>query len=200
MAYTITPYERKGSGNITGSGTTVTAANAAAFRNVAVGATFKSGGNTRTVVSKTSETVLVVNSSLSVTGKPWTYQNPALTLSGIYYLKHTKTDKPKLTPIALKDADSAWAGASSGVYREIQISGWIANATLADREKNITILEGLLDGTQTRHGTCVFAEESPARSLSVYIGSATWQIQRDKPKWLDVMINMTECKNRGSLS
>lgn len=200
MAYTITPYERNGSGNITGSGTTVTAADAAAFRNVAVGATLKSEGNTRTVVSKTSETVVVVNSSLSVTGKPWTYQNPALTLSGIYYIKHTKTDKPKLTPISLKDADHAWAYPNSGVYRDIQISGWIANATLADREKNITILEGLMDGTQTRDGTCYYSEESPARTIYVYIGSATWQIQRDKPKWLDVMINMTECKNRGSLS
>lgn len=199
MAYTITPYERKGSGNVTSSGTTVTAAGAAAFRNVAVGATFESAGNTRTVVSKTSETVVVVNSSLSVTDKPWTYRNPALTLSGIYYVKHTKTDKPKLTPIPLKDADSAWAGASSGVYREIQISGWIANATLADREKNITILEGLLDGTQTRHGTVQFTEETPSRTFYVYVGSATWQIQRDKPRWLDVMINMVECKQRGSL-
>jgi hypothetical protein len=182
------------------SGTATTALEARGFRNVAVGATIKSEGATRTVSAKSSETVLNVNSAWVNDDKPWTYQNPALTLSGIYYLKHTKTDKPKLTPIALKDADSAWAGASSGVYREIQISGWIANATLADREKNITILEGLMDGTQTRDGTCVFAEESPARSLYVYVASATWQIQRDKPKWLDVMINMTECKNRGSLS
>lgn len=201
MAYTITPYERKGVGTIKClSGTATTALTARGFRNVAVGATIKSEGNTRTVTAKSSETLINVNSAWVIDGKVWTYQNPALELSGIYYIKHTKTDKPKVTPISLKDSDNAWAGASSGVSRDIQISGWIANATLADREKNITILEGLMDGTQTRHGTCVFAEESPARSIYVYVASATWQIQRDKPRWLDVMINLTECKQRGSLS
>lgn len=201
MAYTITPYERKGVGTIKClSGTATTALTDRGFRNVAVGATIKSEGNTRTVTAKSSETLINVNSAWVIDGKVWTYQNPALELSGIYYIKHTKTDKPKVTPISLKDSDNAWAGASSGVSRDIQISGWIANATLADREKNITILEGLMDGTQTRQGTCVFAEESPARSIYVYVASATWQIQRDKPKWLDVMINLTECKQRGSLS
>lgn len=200
MTYTITPYERRGVGTIQClSGTATTALTANAFRNVAVGATIKSEGATRTVSSKTNESLLNVNSSWVIDGKAWTYRNPALTLSGIYYVKQTKTDKPKLTPITLRDSDNAWAGASSGVYREIQLSGWIANATLADREKNITILEGLTDGTQTRHGTCQLTEPSPSRTFYVYVSSFTWQIQRDKPKWLDVMINMTECKNRGSL-
>lgn len=204
MAYTITPYEREGVGKISMAGTTqVTANTARAFRNVAVGAIIKSTsigtGGSATVTAKTDETHINVNVTDTFAVEDWTYQNPALELSGIYYLKHTKTDKPKVTPISLKDSDNAWAGASSGVSRDIQISGWIANATLADREKNITILEGLMDGTQTRHGTCVFAEESPARSIYVYVASATWQIQRDKPKWLDVMINLTECKQRGSL-
>lgn len=199
MAYTITPHERSGKGLVTANGTSVTVTVTAGFRNVAIGATFKCEGNFRTVVSKTNETTLVLDLSLVVTSKPWTYKNPDLILSGIYYVKQTKTDKPKLTPIVTKDSDQAWAAPSSGAYREIQVSGWINNPNLADREKNITILEGMLDGTQTRQGTNAFTEETPNRTFYVYVASATWQIQRDKPKWLDVMINMTECKNRGSV-
>lgn len=205
MAYTITSYEKRGLGKISMSGTTqVTANTARAFRNVAVGATIKSTsmgtGGSATVTAKTDETHINVNVVDTFAAEDWTYINPALELSGIYYIKHTKSDKPTITPITLKDSDSAYGSVGAGVARDIQLSGWIANATLADREKNIAILESLTDGTQTKHGTCVFAEESPARTSYVYVTSISWQNGRDKPKWLDVMINMTECKNRGSLS
>lgn len=201
MVYNIAPYERNGIGNISAAGTTeVVAATAGAFRNLAVGATIKSAGlGTETVTAKTDETHINVSAVHTFSAQAWTYKNPDLVLSGYYYIKQSKNDKPKVTPIINKDSDQSWAIPSTGVNREIQVSGWINNATVADREKNVTILEGLMDGTQTRQGTCVFTEESPSRTFYVYVSSATWQIQRDKPRWLDVMINMTECKNRGSL-
>ena len=205
MAYTITSYEKRGSGKISMAGTTqVTANTARAFRNVAVGATIKSAsigaGGSATVTAKTDETHINVSAVDTFAAEDWTYINPALELSGYYYIKHSKSDKPTITPLVLKDSDSSYGSVGAGVARDIQLSGWIANATLAEREKNIAILESLTDGTQTRYGTCQFTDESPARTSYVYVTSISWQNGRDKPKWLDVMINMTEVKNRGSLS
>jgi hypothetical protein len=200
MTYKIAPYEKTGSGELNAAGTTeLVAENAKAFRNVAVGATLKVNGGTYTVTAKTDEEHLNVNATLTFSNKTWTYKNPDLELSGIYYVKHNKNDKPTMSPISLKDSDGTWASTGQGVVREINISGWIRSTSLADVYKNATILESLADGTQGRYGTCVYTEEVPPRSSYVWITSLNWQFGRDKPKWLDVIVNMVECKNRGSL-
>lgn len=201
MAYTIASYEKRGVGKISMAGTAqLTADTARAFRNIAVGATIKSASlGTATVTAKTDETHISVNAVRTFAVEDWTYINPVLTLSGHYYIKHSKSDKPTITPITLKDSDYAYGSIGAGVARDIQLSGWINNATLADRENNVAVLESLTDGTQTRYGTCQFTDESPARTSYVYVTSISWQTGRDKPKWLDVMINMTEVKQRGSL-
>lgn len=204
MAYTITPYEKKGVGKISMAGTTqVTANTARGFRNVAVGATIKSTsigtGGTATVTAKTDETHINVNVTDTFAVEDWTYINPVLTLTGHYYIKHSKSDKPTITPITLKDSDYAYGSVGAGVARDVQLSGWVQSATAADLHKAIALLESLTDGSQTRHGTCQFSEDTPVRTSYVYVTSVSWQYGRDKPKWLDVMINMTEVKNRGSL-
>ena len=201
MAYTITPYKRDGIGNIStsGSSTTVTCATAQGFRNVAVGAIINVAAVTRTVVTKTSETVVVVNTAVDwSTPVTWEYTNPVLTLTGYNYIKHSKNDKPTVTPIIHRDANIAFVTPATGVVRDIQLSGWIQSTTIDDLYKNATILESLTDGSQCYQGTCVYAEDTPPRTMYVYVTSQSWQIINDKPNWLNVMINMVECKNRGS--
>lgn len=200
MAYTITPYKRDGIGEISAAGDTQLVADTArAFRNVAVGATIASSHvSDKTVTAKTDETHINVNATLTFSDESWHYTNPALELTGIYYIKHTKSDKPTLTPIPGKDADYAYAAIGQGTVREINLSGWIQSSTIADVYKNVTILESLTDGTQTKQGTCTFTEDVPPRTSYVYISSLNWQYSRDKPNWIDVMINMVECKNRRS--
>lgn len=200
MAYTITPYKRDGAGKLstTGSSTTTNCDTLRGFRNVAVGATIYANSTTKTVNSKTDEDTVIVNSAWDLSSaKTWEYINPALSLTGIYSIKHTKTDKPTLTPLPYKDSDYAYAAIGQGTIREINISGWIQSSTIADVYKNVTILESLADGSQTKQGTCTFTEEVPPRTSYVYITSLSWQYSRDKPNWLDVLINMVECKNRG---
>jgi hypothetical protein len=205
MTYTITPYKRDGGGSsnkisTSGSSTTTNCNTARGFRNVAVGATLYANALERTVSSKTDEDTVIVNSAWDLSaGYVWEYQNPALTLSGIYYIKHTKDDRP-LTSMGMptKDADYTFCTIGKGVIREIVVSGFIQSATIADVYTNVTILESLADGSQTYQGTCTFTEDVPPRTSYIYITSASWQYNRDKPTWLDIMINMTECRNRGS--
>lgn len=201
MSCTLTPYQKNGSGllSTSGSSTTTNCDTAQGFRNVAIGATIISGGLTRTVVSKTDEDTVVVNSAWSLTNATWTYTNPVLTLSGCFYIKHNKNDKPTLAPIAMKDSNAVYACMGQGVIREIVFSGWIQSATLDDVINQITILESLVDGSQTKQGTCAFTEDTPPRSSYVYLSKVSWQYVRDKPNWVDIMIEMVECKNKGSL-
>lgn len=204
MTYTITPYNRDGVGTITAAASTTTNCSyTRGFRNVAVGATITSGtsyADSRTVSSKTDEDTVVVSSAWTESAKPWRYQNPALTLTGINYIKHTKNDKPMTQMgIPTKDADYTVCTIGKGTVREIVLSGWIQSSTIADVYKNVTILESLTDGSQTVKGTCTFTEDVPPRTSYVYVTSVNWQYSREKPNWLDVMINMTECKSAGSL-
>lgn len=173
MAYTITPYKRDGIGKISANGSTQLVADTArAFRNVAVGATISSSSvANKPVTAKTDETKININTVLTFSAEIWEYTNPALALSGIYYIKHTKNDKPTITPIPLKDADSAYAAIGQGTLREINLSGWIQSSTIADVYKNVTILESLADGSQTSQGTCTFTEDVPPRTSYVYITS-----------------------------
>ena len=200
MTYKIAPYTKTGPGTVSAVGTTeVVAGTAKAFRNVAVGATITIDAVAYTVTAKTDEEHINVNQVVTFSGKAWTFKNTDLELTGIYYVKHNKNDKPTLSPVSLKDADGAWAGTGTGVIREINVSGWIQSSTLTDLYKNATILESLADGTQCRWGTCVYTEDVPPRSSYVWVTSLNWQFGRDKPKWIDVTVNMVECKNRGSL-
>jgi hypothetical protein len=204
MTYDITPYNRDGEGTITATASTTTECSyARGFRNVAVGATITSGtsyADSRTVTSKTDENTIIVNSAWTEAAQPWRYQNPALTLTGIKYIKHTKNDKP-LTQMGIptKDADYTVCVLGTGTVREIILNGWIQSTTIEDVYKNTTILESLADGSQTIKGTCTFLEEVPPRTSYVYITSVSWQYSAERPKWLDVMINMTECRNMGSV-
>ena len=201
MAYTITPYKRDGIGTIStvSSSTTITCNTDRGFRNVAVGGTVYNVGYQRTVLTKPDETTITVSPAVDIsTPTVWEYLNPALVLTGYYYIKHTKDDKPTAWPRPTKDSDSLFAALGPGVTRDIIISGWIESSTIADVYKNVTILESLSDGSQTTQGTCTFAEDVPPRTSYVYIQSINWKYGNDKPKWLDVMINMIECKNRGS--
>jgi len=198
MAYEIQPYEKRGDGEVNATGTTqIVAEQSKAFRNVAVGATIKIDTTEYTVVTKVNEETVNVNTAVTCSNKKWKYKNPNLTLSGIYYVKHNKSDKPTLSPIAINDANKAYASTGQGVVRDITLSGFIQSTTMANIYKYATILESLADGTQCRQGTCVYTEDVPPRSSYVWITSLNWQFSRDKPKWLDVMINMVECKNRG---
>lgn len=201
MAYTITPYKRDGLGTVGTTGTSATVVNATArgFRNVAIGALISATGGNRTVIAKASETSITVSSTVDYDpAVTYEYTNPALTLTGIYHIKHTKSDKPNITPITGKDADYCYATIGNGAIRDIQISGWIRSSTIADVYNNIAILESLADGSQTRQGTCTFTEDVPPRTSYVYITSLNWQYTRDNPKQIEVTINMVECKNRGS--
>jgi hypothetical protein len=199
MTYTITQYSRPGMGTLTAAASTTTNCSyARGFRNVAVGATIVSNSLTRTVSSKTDEDTIVASSSWTLSANTWTYTNPGLVLTGIYSIKHTKNDKPTATPIPTRDSDKVVALMGQGVIRDITVSGWIQSATIGDVYNNISILEGLADGSQTRNGTCIFTEDVPPRSSYVYITSLNWRYSRERPNWLDVTINMIECANRGS--
>lgn len=201
MAYTITPYKRDGTGTIStsGSSTTTNCSLTKGFRNVAVGATLYNGATTKTVSSKADEDTVVVNSAWDLTTPvTWEYINPALTLTGIKYIKHTKNDMPGMSMgIPSKDADYTICTLGKGTVREITVNGWIQSATAADLYKNVTILESLADGSQTLQGTCTFTEDMPPRTSYVYISSVNWQYAADEPNCLYVLINMVECKNRG---
>ena len=164
MAYTITPYEKKGVGKISMAGTTqVTANTARGFRNVAVGATIKSTsigtGGTATVTAKTDETHINVNVTDTFAVEDWTYINPVLTLTGHYYIKHSKSDKPTITPITLKDSDYAYGSVGAGVargcpavrvgpigHRGRSAQGHrppgIAHGRIADQARDLPILRG----------------------------------------------------------
>jgi len=152
------------------------------------------------VASKTDEDTVVVSSAWDLSDEyTWEYINPTITFSGIYYIKHTKNDRPLTTMgIPTKDSDWTFCTLGKGVSREIVLSGFIESATVADIYKDATILESLADGSQTYQGTCTFTEDVPPRTSYVYVTSVNWQYNRDKPKWLDIMVNMTECQNRGS--
>jgi hypothetical protein len=200
MTYSLTPYSKTGIGQITVSNvlTTVQSVAVKAFRNVAVGATIVANGITRTVTEKVDEDTIKVSAAWGVSGNyTWTYTNPALVFTGIYYVKHTKNNKPTVTPSTLGDADRAFLSrGENGVYREIQLSGFIQASSIDEVIKNATILESFTDGTQApaKDRDIVFLEEVPPRESYVWITSASHQISRDKKKWLDITVNMIERK------
>ena len=201
MALTITPYRRNGIGEVStiGSSKTVACDTAKGFRNIAVGAIIAVSGVNREVDGKVSETVVTITAAVDWSAaSEWKYTNPVLSLTGFYYIKHNKSDKPTVTPINRKDSQYTYAARGAGVVREINISGYIQSSTIADVYNNMTILESLADGSQTKEGTCIFAEDVPPRTSYVYITSVNWKYARDQPKWLDVNVNMVECKNKGS--
>jgi len=200
MAYSLESYTKDGPDKVsfTSESAVLQATYAKGFRNVAVGATMTFGSYVRTVVAKTDEDTLTVSNVVSTNGTvTWTYKNPALVLSGIYYVKHTKNNKPTVTPSTTRDSDRAFLSrGENGVYREVQLSGWIQSSSLDEVFKNVTILESFNDGSQApavgRNN--VYTEDVPPRSMYVWISSASWQFSRDKPKWLDVTVNMIERK------
>lgn len=199
MTYQLTSYQKTGKGTVTSTGsTTLTCSLSDGFRNVAVGATIISDGNTRTVSSKTSESVVVLNSATTIAAKGWVYTNPVLTLSNIYFVKHIKEERgSKLSP-ALQDSNLTLATITSGATRSITISGFINADTVASRELIIAIVEGLNDGSQGISTAYIYTEESPARNMYVFVDSASWELNRDNAGIIDIMLTMTECRNRGA--
>jgi len=202
MAYSLTPFIKPGVGHVstTGSSTTVQASYVKGFRNVAVGALITGNSLSRTVITKTDDDTVVVSSPVDWSTPAdidWVYTNPTLTLTGIYYIKHTKNNKPSVIPTTTGDADRALVSrGDSGVYREIQVAGFIQTTTLADLIAAINVLESFNDGTQCLISgrNNVFTEDLPPRSSYVWVTSINWQYSRDKPTWIDITINMVEKK------
>lgn len=200
MVYKIRPFTKNGSGKVSNSAlsNTLSCDDDKGFRNVAVGATIITSSGTVTVAVKYSDNTVGLTTSVAWTTKlEWTYHNPDLEFSGIYSIKQSKVGKPTLAPIPLKDSYRTHTSQKDGTYREIQLTGFITSPDQDDLIRNINILEGLVDGLQAR-GNTEFVEDLPVRGSYVYISSITWMISREKPKFIDINVDMVETKFRSS--